>query len=320
MEQALLREQLAALESVLEPGLARLNWTSLTIPQFVEGVDKVGLGIEMERLRWFGSRVLAGSWWEVMVQTIARLHPFGLPQAVDQFNALVGQVQKNTAQIERILYAITSARLLPPDTPAPAVAAAPKPAAASPNLPAAAQPAAGSEPTASGQPAASGATVEQAGEQGAAAGPAEGQGSGPDVPDLQEFYEEFEQHRQQVGGIQAVCWSQAGEGTGGQPLSACATIIHARLLSPTQATSDPSCPQRIRILRCVGGGWAGGALPGRGPAAGQGGGAGCGHQHRQVAVPGWVSAFVWVGRATGCPVCQWACKLGSAVVEVRSAL
>ncbi|KAI7844971.1 hypothetical protein COHA_001338 [Chlorella ohadii] len=51
VEQALLREQLAALESVLEPGLARLNWTSLTIPQFVEGVDK----------------------------------------AVDQFNALVGQ-------------------------------------------------------------------------------------------------------------------------------------------------------------------------------------------------------------------------------------
>lgn len=41
VEQALLSEQLAALDRALEPGLARLNWTSLTISHFVEGVNKV---------------------------------------------------------------------------------------------------------------------------------------------------------------------------------------------------------------------------------------------------------------------------------------
>ncbi|PRW56454.1 flagellar inner arm dynein 1 heavy chain alpha [Chlorella sorokiniana] len=146
VERALLCEQLAALEGALQPGLARLNWTSLTIPQFVEGVNK----------------------------------------AVDHFSALVGQVQKNTAQIERTLYAITRARLLPPDAPAPA--AAPKPAAAAQGA------AAGSEPA---QQPASDSSAGQADKQGATE-PAEGQGGSPDVPDLQEWYEEFEQHRQQV--------------------------------------------------------------------------------------------------------------------------
>lgn len=42
-ERAVLAEQLAALEAALEPGLSRLNWTSLTIPEFAAGVNKVGL-------------------------------------------------------------------------------------------------------------------------------------------------------------------------------------------------------------------------------------------------------------------------------------
>lgn len=110
------------------------------------------------------------------------------PQAVDQFNALVGQVQKNTAQIERSLYAITRARLLPPDTQP--CGTAPKPAAtATTGSP---------EPAAADQQPASGARAGQADERGAAAGPMESQSSGLDVPDLQEWYEEFEQHRQQV--------------------------------------------------------------------------------------------------------------------------
>lgn len=111
------------------------------------------------------------------------LHIF--PQAVDQFNALVGQVQKNTAQMERTLYAITRARLLPSDTQP--CGTAPKPAAAA--------------TTGSPEPAATGARAGQADERGAAAGPMEDQTSGPDVPDLQEWYEEFEQHRQQVRSI-----------------------------------------------------------------------------------------------------------------------
>lgn len=41
-ERALLSEQLAALEAALKPGLTRLNWTSLTIPEFVAAVNKVG--------------------------------------------------------------------------------------------------------------------------------------------------------------------------------------------------------------------------------------------------------------------------------------
>ena len=39
-ERALLGEQLSALERAVDPGLARLNWTSLTIPDFVAGVNK----------------------------------------------------------------------------------------------------------------------------------------------------------------------------------------------------------------------------------------------------------------------------------------
>ena len=51
VERALLCEQLVALEAALQPGLARLNWTSLTIPQFVESVNKVIRGW-WGRLRW----------------------------------------------------------------------------------------------------------------------------------------------------------------------------------------------------------------------------------------------------------------------------
>lgn len=43
-ERALLAEQLAALDAALEPGLGRINWTSLTIPDFVATVNKVGAG------------------------------------------------------------------------------------------------------------------------------------------------------------------------------------------------------------------------------------------------------------------------------------
>lgn len=41
--RALLSEQLTALDAALEPGLSRLNWTSLTIPEFVAVVNKVGV-------------------------------------------------------------------------------------------------------------------------------------------------------------------------------------------------------------------------------------------------------------------------------------
>jgi dynein heavy chain len=41
-ERALLVEQAAALDAALEPGLSRINWTSLTIPLFVADVNKVG--------------------------------------------------------------------------------------------------------------------------------------------------------------------------------------------------------------------------------------------------------------------------------------
>lgn len=41
-ERVLLREQAAALEAALEPGLTRINWASLTIPLFVADVNKVG--------------------------------------------------------------------------------------------------------------------------------------------------------------------------------------------------------------------------------------------------------------------------------------
>lgn len=41
-ERSLLREQVAALEAALQPGLSRINWTSLTIPGFVAAVNKVG--------------------------------------------------------------------------------------------------------------------------------------------------------------------------------------------------------------------------------------------------------------------------------------
>lgn len=41
-ERALLGEQLAALGRCLDPGLARLNWASLTIPDFVAGANRVG--------------------------------------------------------------------------------------------------------------------------------------------------------------------------------------------------------------------------------------------------------------------------------------
>lgn len=40
-ERALLVEQLMGLKAALEPGLTRINWTSLTIPQFVAAVNKV---------------------------------------------------------------------------------------------------------------------------------------------------------------------------------------------------------------------------------------------------------------------------------------
>lgn len=43
-ERALLGEQLAALDRAVDPGLARLNWTSLTIPHFVAGVNKARWG------------------------------------------------------------------------------------------------------------------------------------------------------------------------------------------------------------------------------------------------------------------------------------
>lgn len=119
---------------------------------------------------------------------------------MDQFNALVGQVQKNTAQIERTLYAITRARLLPADTPP--AAAAPKPAAVP-------KPAAGSDPAPPDQQPTPGLGTGRAGKQGAAAAPAESQEGSPDVPDLQAFYEEFEQHRQQVGGRCASWWDAA---------------------------------------------------------------------------------------------------------------
>lgn len=49
-ERALLAEQLAALDASLEPGLARLNWTSLTTHDYVVGVNKVRWRLEAGRL------------------------------------------------------------------------------------------------------------------------------------------------------------------------------------------------------------------------------------------------------------------------------
>ena len=40
-ERSLLTDQLAALDAALEPGLARLNWSSLTIGDFAAAVNKV---------------------------------------------------------------------------------------------------------------------------------------------------------------------------------------------------------------------------------------------------------------------------------------
>ena len=237
-ERALLGEQLAGLEAALEPGLARLTWTSLTISDFVAAANKVrspGCSAAMG-----STGLLPGGRRQQKPWTVHR--PSGKPlprchapcltttclQAVDQFNALVAQVQKNTSMIEKTLYHISRARLVPPFVDAPRTAGA---AVAVPTAVPAAVPAAGGASSGSkvaegpqqGQAATAdaaapatepGAAAESTGtaEGGAtgAAGPAAGGDAGPagavglaeaggvDVPDLQEFYEDWEQHRQQV--------------------------------------------------------------------------------------------------------------------------
>lgn len=241
-ERALLAEQLAALEAALEPGLARLNWASLTVPDFVATVNKVGGGSTwLHVLPQFAlaGRVLrakhaagtAGRHAAACIKPpellFSIIPPLGHMQAVDQFNALVAQVQKNTAQIEKTIHHISRARLLPPDAPIPS-------AHADSNTVAGAAASAASEASAAGmqQPrrdrpsSAGGATATQAsaradpgahasdapagpeGKPGPAAGDAvaasadavqaEGAAAPPAIPDLQEFYEDWEQHRQQV--------------------------------------------------------------------------------------------------------------------------
>lgn len=91
------------------------------------------------------------------------------PQALDKFASLAAQVQKHTRMVEHVVHCISRARLVPPDVPAPA------------------QPTGGSSNA--GQPA----PQQAAGQPGAV------QAGAADVPELQAFFEDWEQHRQQVG-------------------------------------------------------------------------------------------------------------------------
>lgn len=115
---------------------------------------------------------------------------------MDQFQALAAQVQKNAAAIDRAIWHIGRGRLVAPAAPSsspvtPGAAAAAAAAAAGPSAAAAAGPqGAGAEP---------GAPTQHV--EAAAAGEAEAGA----VPDLQEFYEDCEQHRQQVG-VWGACW------------------------------------------------------------------------------------------------------------------
>ena len=147
-------------------------------------------------------------------------------QAVDQFNALVAQVQKSTSMIEKTLFHISRARLVTPFADAPstseAAAVAAGGAASGSNVAegpqlgqattadadaSASEPGAGAEGTGQVEGGAGEATgAMAAGKAGAtggdagAAGAAASAGAGSvDVPDLQELYEDWEQHRQQVG-------------------------------------------------------------------------------------------------------------------------
>ena len=241
-ERALLSEQLAALEAVLEPGLTRINWSSLTIPDFVAGVNKVRRTVGQDRLGAHAGQRCPSSTRRAVQQPALLVcfppdpvlpppplptphtphpthhkhthppHPTPPhtppPQAVDQFNALVAQVQKNTGLIEKVLYHISRARLVPPDAPPPGSGSGGSGAAAGSAARTAAPAASSAEQqqmaeAPAGEEALAPAEQPAAGTAGAAAAePAEGAGAAaaaPDVPTLQEFYEDFEQHRQQVG-------------------------------------------------------------------------------------------------------------------------
>jgi len=122
---------------------------------------------------------------------------------VDQFAALVAQVQKNTSLIEKTIHVISRARLVQPDAPAGRSSSSGQKAAPHKGVQAAGRPATAG--AAAGPAEASAASAQLA--QGAGEGPAAAE---PDVPDLQEFYEDFEQHRQQASCVYVVKGQAAG--------------------------------------------------------------------------------------------------------------
>lgn len=107
-ERALLRDQLARLDAVLEPALVRLNWVSLAVPQFVATATKASGG-----RRGRG----AGCPWTFGCMACAPSSHHQSPrlptQAIEQFQALSGQVKRHAVQIERAVAAIARTPLLP---------------------------------------------------------------------------------------------------------------------------------------------------------------------------------------------------------------
>ncbi len=192
-------------------------------------------------------------------------------QAVDQFNALVAQVQKNTVLIERAIHHISRARLLPPETPTLCVSTD-RGAAGSAGR-ASTEPASGMQQPGQVSPSTPGGTglvategVAQAkpgGAEGAegdqlqdsAAGvaeatAAEAPANAPALPDLLEFYEEFEQHRHQVraaGCLLVVvqhrvpCSCSAHRPWDALPLLLCCQRARTRQLPRTPDVKLPKC-------------------------------------------------------------------------------
>ena len=120
VERVLLSDQVAALEGALEPGLARLCWTSLTIPDFEAAVSRVrGVAAWRQRCGCCAGQGAAADLpsWRLQLAP-APPAPLRLPaQALDQFSALVAQVQTGAAQMERVVQHIARARLVPPAAP-----------------------------------------------------------------------------------------------------------------------------------------------------------------------------------------------------------
>jgi hypothetical protein len=117
------------------------------------------------------SVALLQSHWQGAVRSAQRRHVIAAPgewtsslQAVEELEALVAQIMKNTQMIERVLQQIARSPLVPSDSSA--------------------------QPQGSGQSGGS-----QEGGNGALAGAA---GTPAQVPDMHEFYENYEQHRIQV--------------------------------------------------------------------------------------------------------------------------